>query len=152
MGSNPVIKVHSHLDELVVGWRGFLVGKRRNWHSHYRVFLSGHREGFLVIDSVVLVSQLKKVAGLLVEVYSRGGLTWGFGLLGGSASFKGGRWFTRWVPGTLSNFFFARMKRVPLIRKLSRLILGPRRRRRRRRRRFQRRLTFRWRRLRFSSH
>ena len=117
------------LNEFVSGWRGFLVGNRRSWHAHHRWGVTGFRGGHLVARESVQAGQLRRVAGLLTEVFARGGTVWSFGM-GHRGDPAWGLVRPAWRPGVLSNCFFSRLKRTHFVRRLARVFhVRPRRRR-----------------------
>ena len=124
------------------GWRGFLLGTRRAWHAHEQN-LAGHRQGFLVGNLLFQTLQLRRAVSLMGETFARGGQPWGFGFGFLTRVTPWGALYSKWRPGTLSNHFLVRIRRVHLLRRL-RPLFGSRRARRRRRRA---RLVRRWTRL-----
>lgn len=117
------------LNEFVFGWRGFLVGNRRSWHAHHRWGVTGFRGGSLVARESVQAGQLRRVAGLLTELFARGGTVWSFGM-GHRGDPAWGLIRPAWRPGVLSNCFFSRLKRTHFVRRLARVfhVRHPRRR------------------------
>lgn len=106
------------MTDFVVGWRGFLVGNRRDWHAHHRWGVSGFRGGTLLVRRAVQLGQLRAAAGVLADVFARGGSVWLFGgAVRGNPAW--GRVRPEWRPGALSNYFFARLKRTHFVRRLS---------------------------------
>lgn len=103
-------------------WRGFLVGTRRSWHAHQRVYLEGYRENYLVAHRPTQLYQLRRAAGLLVHLFGRGGLAWGFNLTPTHEASLWGTSFSGWRPGVLTNSFGFRLRRVHLARRLRRTL------------------------------
>lgn len=108
------------LNEFVFGWRGFLIGSRRNWHAHHRWGVTGFRGGTLVAREATQTDQLRRCAGLLTDVFSRGGTIWSFGM-GHRADPPWGRVRPAWRPGVLSNCFFSRLRKTHFVRRLTRV-------------------------------
>lgn len=135
----------SELSTFLYGWRGFLVGQRRGWHAHHRWGITGYREGYLLPRGALQEGQLRRAGSLTVEVLARGGHIWGFGFGRASLINSSFTWWKKGAPGVLSNSFFSRIRRLPAVRQLRRLILlRPRRRKlSRRKKRFPRRRSIR---------
>jgi len=103
-------------------WRGFLVGTRRSWHAHQRVHLEGYRENYLVGKHSTQLYQLRRAAGLLVHLFGRGGLAWGFNLTTSHEFLSWGTVYSGWRPGILTNSFGFRLRRVHSARRLRRTL------------------------------